>query len=158
MRKEPHESDGHQVLRHLQSIVAWHAAAASLLLKGKSRQFTQSLVVGLVEVVPTKLGLEGPDLMSSEEVIQEFLSRYPPSSPEARDSIEDIIRHNHLKAKFTGTTHAEATLMGLLTYLSPGSRFVNYGPPINEENLRFLRRLVGPVCCHPLLACMCISD
>jgi hypothetical protein len=155
MRREPHESEGHQVLRHLQSIVAWHAAAASLLLK--SRQFTQSLVVGLVEVVPTKLGPEGPDLMTSEEVIQEFLSRYPASSPEIRDAIEDIIRDNHIKAKFTGTTHAEATLMGLLTYFSPGSRFVNHGPPINEDNLRFLRRLVGPVCCHPLLAYMCIS-
>jgi hypothetical protein len=71
MWKEPDESEGHQVLRHLQGIVAWHAAAAaSLVLNGK---FAQSLVVGLVEVAPTK---QAPDLMTSEEVIQEFLSRY----------------------------------------------------------------------------------
>ena len=110
----------------------------------------------MVEVPPTKLGPEGPDLMTTEEVIQEFLSRYPASSPEARDAIEDIILKNHIKTKFGGTTHAEATLMGLLKKFSPGSRFVNYGPPINEDNLEFLRMLVGPVCCHPLPACMCI--
>jgi hypothetical protein len=156
MQKEPHESEGHQVLRHLHGIVAWQAAASSLVLKKESRQFTQSLVVGLVEVAPTILGSEeGPDLMTSEEVIDEFLSRYP---AEARDSIEDIIKNNHTKAKFTGTTHAEATLMGLLTYFSPGSCFVNHGPPINEDSFEILRRLVGPVCYHffttPVCACL----
>ena len=51
-------------------------------------------LVDLVEVAPTKLGPEGPDLMTSEKVIQELLSssRYPASSPDARDAIEDIIR------------------------------------------------------------------
>ena len=73
----PDESEGHQVLLHLQGIVAWYAAAA-IVLNGK---FTKSLV-RLVEVALTKLGLEEPDLMISSEVIQEFLSRYPPSSPE----------------------------------------------------------------------------
>ena len=145
MRKEPYESEGHQVLRHLQGIAAWHAASASLLLNKKSRQFTRSLVVGLVEVAPTKLGPEGPDLMTNEEFIDEFFTRYSASSPEDRDSIENTIRY-YIKAKFTGSVHAEATLMGLLTYFSPGSRSVNYGPPIKEDNLGFLRRLVGPVC------------
>ena len=58
-----------------------------LVLNGK---FTQSLVVGLVEVSPnqTKLGPEGPDLMTSEEVIQEFFSKYPASSPEYCEYIE----------------------------------------------------------------------
>jgi hypothetical protein len=87
--------------------------------------------------------------MTSEDVIHKFLSRYPASSPEARDSIEDIIRNNHIKAKFTGTIHAEATLMGLLTYFSPGSGSINHGLEINSNNLQILSSLVGPVCCHP---------
>ena len=75
----PDESEGHQVLLHLQGIVAWYAAAA-IVLNGK---ITKSLV-RLVEVALTKLGLEEPELMiSSEGVIQEFLSRYPASSLEA---------------------------------------------------------------------------
>ena len=68
MRKGPDESEGHQVLLHLQGIVAWYAAAA-IVLNGK---ITKSLV-RLVEVALTKLGLEEPDLMISSEVIQEFL-------------------------------------------------------------------------------------
>ena len=71
MRKGPDESEGHQVLLHLQGTVAWYAAAP-IVLNGK---FTKSLVVGLVEVDLTKLGPEEHDLLiSSEEVIQEFLS------------------------------------------------------------------------------------
>ena len=149
MQEEPYESEGHLVLRHLRGIVAWHAAACQVVLNGKFRQITQSLVVGLVEVAPTKLGPEEPDLMTSEEVIREYLSRYPESSSEARAALEDIIKNNHTKAKFTGTTHVEATLMGLFTYFLPSSRFVSHGLPINEDSLRFLRRLVGSVCCHP---------
>ena len=57
-------------------IIAWHSAAANLLTE-IFRQFTKSLA-GLVEVAPTKLGPEGPDLMTSE-IIQKFLSRYPTS-------------------------------------------------------------------------------
>ena len=68
MRKGPDKGEGHQVLRYLQGIVAWYAAAA-IVLNGK---FTKSLV-GLVEVDLTKLGPEEHDLMMSREVIQEFL-------------------------------------------------------------------------------------
>jgi len=141
MRREPVESEGQQVLRHLYAIVAWHAAAKSLLDR-KSRLVAQTLVVGLVQVVPIN-----PGLMTSEEVIQEFFHRYPTLSPEVH-TIGDIIRENHTQAKFTGTTHTEATLTGLPTYFSPGSRFVNNGVLVKEEdNLRFLKELVEPVCC-----------
>ena len=119
-------------------------------MDGKSRLVTQTLVVGLGQVAPTN-----PDLMTSEEVIQEFFHRYPTSSPEVR-TIGDIIRENHAQAKFTSTTHVEATLMGLLTYFSPGSRFVNNGVLVKENNLRFLKELVEPVCCcaSPLPTCL----
>ena len=140
MRKESGERDGHQVLRHLRAIVAWHAAAASLLDK-KYRRIAQTLRVGLVEVAPSQ-----PNLMTDEEVIQEFFRRRPASSPEARISIENIIRENYPKKKFTSTTHAEATLMGLLTYFSPGSPSVNYGDQIEDVSLRLLKEFIEPVC------------
>lgn len=148
MRREPAESEGQQVLRHLHAIVAWHAAAKSLLDR-KSRLVAQTFAVGLVQVAPTN-----PDLLTNEEVIQEFFRRYPTSSPEV--TIKDIIRQNHTQAKFTGTTHAEATLMGLLTYFSPGSPFVNNGVQVKEDDLRFLKKLVEPVCCcaSPLPTCL----
>ena len=142
MRKEPYESEGDRVLRHLRGIVSWHVAAVNLLSNKNYQQFTQSLFVGFVEVAPTKLGPEGPDLMTNEEVIHEFLSRYPRSSPEVRDSIMNIIRNNHIKEKFTGTTHAFATLIGLLTYFSPRSCSVFHGPPMGEDDLGILRWLV----------------
>jgi hypothetical protein len=141
MRREPHESNGQQVLRHLQAIVAWHAAATSLLDK-KYRRVAQTLRVGLVEVAPSQ-----PDLMTYGEVIEEFFRRRPASSSEARISVENIIRENHTKKKFTGTTHAEATLMGLLTYFSPGSPSVNHGDQIEDLSLRVLKELIEPVCC-----------
>lgn len=70
-----------QVLRHLRAIIPWHAAASSLL-GTKYRHITQTLRVGLVEVVAPSQ----PNLMTDEEVIQEFLRRQPASSPEARIS------------------------------------------------------------------------
>ena len=141
MRREPHESDGHQVFRYLQAIVAWHAAAKSLLDTNR-RCVAPTLRVGLVEVAQSQ-----PDLMTAEEVIEEFFRRRPASSSEAPMSIENIIRENHTKKKFTGTTHAEATLMGLLTYFSPGPPSVNHGDQIEDVSLRLLKELIEPVCC-----------
>ena len=148
MRKESGERDGHQVLRHLRAIVAWHAAANSLLDK-KYRRIAQTLRVGLVEVAPSQ-----PNLMTDEEVIQEFFRRRPASSPEARISIGNIIRENHTKKKFAGTTHAEATLIELLTYFSPGSPSVSYGDQIEDVSLRLLIEFIEPVCvcCCPFPA------
>ena len=149
MRREPHESDGQQVFRYLQAIVAWHAAAKSPLDKNR-RCVAPTLRVGLVEVAQSQ-----PDLMTAEEVIEEFFRRRPASSSEARISIENIIRENHTRKKFTGTTHAEATLMGLLTYFSPGSPSVNHGDQIEDVSLRLLKEFIEPVCCLlcPIFPC-----
>ncbi|EDR06078.1 uncharacterized protein LACBIDRAFT_294726 [Laccaria bicolor S238N-H82] len=138
MRREPNESDGQQVLRHLQAIVAWHAAAQSLLDKNR-RQIAPTLRVGLVEVTPRH-----PDLMTVEDFVKEFFLKRPASSSEARTSIENIIRKNYTMATFTGTTHAEATLMGLLKYFSPGSPSVNYGNQIEDATLRLLKEFIEP--------------
>ena len=85
--------------------------------------------------------------MTDKEVIQKFFRRRPASSPEARIFVENIIKENHIKKTFTGTTHAEATLMGLLTYFSPGSPSVNYEDQIEDVSLRLLEGFIEPVCC-----------
>ena len=57
LRRENEESEGQQLLRHLQGIVAmvaWHAAAKRLLDR-KYRQVAQTLRIGLVEVTPNNL-------------------------------------------------------------------------------------------------------
>lgn len=105
----------------------------------KYRHITQTLRVGLVEVAPIQ-----PDLMTDEEVFDEFFLRRPASSSEARASIENIIRANRTNKTFPGTTHAEATLMGLLTYLSHGSPSVNYRDQIEDVSLRLLEEFTEP--------------
>ena len=67
-----------------------------------------------MEVAPNKT-----DPMTTAEVIQEFFLRRPASSPEARATIENAIKEYHTKQKFTGTIHAEATLMGLFFIFLP---------------------------------------
>ena len=138
MRREYNDNEGQQVLRHLKAIVAWHAAAI-VLLDGRFQHVTQNLVVGLVEVTSNEL-----KPLTDEEVIQEYFRQYPKSSPEDRRFIENSIRENHKEAKFIGTTHAEATLMGLLEYFSPGSAFVHQDVQIEGDD--FLNHLIETVC------------
>ena len=135
MRGEYEESEGQQVLRHLK---AWHAAAVGLL-DGRFRHVIQRLVVGLVEVTPNE-----PKPLTDEEVIQEYFRRYPNASPEERHFIKISIRENHKAAKFTGTTHAEATLMGLLKSFPLGLSFANHDVEI--EAVELLKQLIEPVC------------
>ena len=90
-----------------------------------------------MEVAPNKT-----DLMTTAEVIQEFFLRQPASSPEARATIENEIKEYHTKKMFTGTIHAEATLMGLLSYFSHDSS-VNYGGRI--EDIGLLNEFIRPV-------------
>lgn len=90
MQKAPDDSDGHQVLRHLRAIVAWHAAATSLL-GTEYRHITQTLRVALVEVARIQ-----PDLITDEEVIQEFFRRRPASSPETRACRSDAYRASYI--------------------------------------------------------------
>ena len=64
MRREPDsdESEGQAVLWHLEAIVAWHAAATSLLDR-RYRHVAQNFVVELVEVTSNK-----PNLMTGAQV------------------------------------------------------------------------------------------
>ena len=124
-------------MKKVKTIVAWHAAAVGLL-DGRFRHVTQRLVVGLVEVT-----LNEPKPFTDEEVIQEYFHRYPNPLPEDRHFIENSIRENHKAAKFTGTTHAEATLMGLLKSSPPGPSFANH---VETHGVEFLKQLIEPVC------------
>ncbi|KIM48631.1 hypothetical protein M413DRAFT_20991 [Hebeloma cylindrosporum] len=139
LRAVPGESEGEQVLRHLKSIVAWHAASVDLL-DGRFRHVAQNLAVGLVEATPNE-----PKPLTDEEVIQEYFRRYPrSSSPEERSFIEDSIRKNHKEAKFTGPTHAEATLMGLVNCCMKHD--------VQIEGFDILKQLIGPATLEKAIA------
>jgi hypothetical protein len=60
-----------------------------------------------------------------------------------RRFIENSIRESHKAAKFTGTTHAEATLIGLLGSFPSGPSFANH---VEIEGVEFLKQLIEPVC------------
>ena len=95
--------------------------------------------MSLVEVTPNE-----PKPLTDEEVIQEYFRRYPNASPEERHFIKISIRENHKAAKFTSTTHAEATLMGLLKSFPLGLSFANHDVEI--EAVELLKQLIEPVC------------
>ena len=84
-------------------------------------------------------------------MIQEYFRRYPNALPEDQRFIENSIRANHkaAKLKFTGTTHAEATLMGFLKSFPPGSSFTNHDVEIG--GIEFLKQLIEPVCLPPYM-------
>ena len=63
-----------------------------------------------------------------------------------------LFRENHKAAKFTGATHAEATLMGLLKSFPLGPSFANHDVEIQVVEL--LKQLVEPVCLLFLPTCM----
>ena len=108
------------------------------LSDGRGRTFPTG--VGLVEITPTNQN------HSDDEVIQEYFRRYPSASLEDRRFIETL-KFNSGKlqsGKVHCTTHAEATLMGLVKSFPPGSSFANHGVEI--EGVEFLKQLIEPVC------------
>ncbi|KAF8967436.1 hypothetical protein BDZ97DRAFT_1728058 [Flammula alnicola] len=136
MRLGPTESEGQQVLRYLESIVAWHAAIMSFYHGNFRFQVPERLDIGLVEVP------RGDDkIMSGKEISEEFFRRYPAATPEARATTQDTLQKFY-PSRFTGNIHAEATLMGLLNCCSPRSRFVKYDIRIQNEDL--LEKFIGP--------------
>jgi len=132
------DTEGHQVIRYLKSIVAWHAAIHNLCNhRSKFREFAQNLTVGFVEIQKSD-NLNTP----REEICQEFFRRNPSLSAECRIATQEQLLQ-HYRSKFTGTVHAEATLMGLLNYFSLENQPVKYNISITNESL--LWQITKPV-------------
>ncbi|KAF8956270.1 hypothetical protein BDZ97DRAFT_1958891 [Flammula alnicola] len=136
MGREPTESRGQQVLQYLQSIVAWHAAIMSLYDRTLSLRVPENLDIGLVEVPRCSV-----KVMSKDDINAEFFRRYPASSLAARATIGDSLP-DLCPFRFTGTVHAETTLMGLLSYFAEGSDRVKYDVQIQNEAV--LEEIIGP--------------
>ena len=65
--------------------------------------------------------------------------------PSLRHQLEDTF-NKHCSNSSGKTVHAEATLMGLVSYLaSSNNARVNYGEPIKTDDLQSLEQLIDPV-------------
>ncbi|KAG2361744.1 hypothetical protein BDR07DRAFT_1408784, partial [Suillus spraguei] len=99
-------SDGWRVLRHLKSVLASRAAVTELSLPSH-RRILQSNFCNQF------------DITTLEEVCNAYFKRFPDRSSN-RDQDKHTIAAN-LPQSFSGTIHAEAVLMGFLTYFSESS-------------------------------------
>ena len=65
--------------------------------------------------------------------------------PNLRHQLEETF-NKYCSQSFYKTVHAEATLMGLVSYLaSSNDGRVNYGEPIPADDLRLLKQIIDPV-------------
>jgi len=134
MSRETNESDGHLVLRHLRAILSWSAALDSLASPKHLSIINGKLDIGLVEVPHP-----GRGIARIEDIIDEFFERFPLRSVEESRRTQDtanLKRGWNWKHEFIGTTHAEASLMGLLAYFSEPDplRRVNYGNALGDPH------------------------
>jgi hypothetical protein len=114
MSREPGERDGHLVLRHLRAILAWSAALHSF-----ASDEHLSIINGELDISLLQVPHDWQDDVAGIDVITyEFFRRFPvDESTRVRDTAVLKCAWN-LEPEFTGTMHAEATLMGLLIYFS----------------------------------------
>jgi hypothetical protein len=145
MSREMNESDGHLVLRHLRAVLAWTAALDSLTSRKHLSIISGKLDIGLVHVPRASR-----DIAGIEVITDEFFTRFPHRSVEESGRVQDTADlHMYWKPEYTGTTHAEATLMGLLTYFSesnPSSR-ADYWNALQRDSkvAQRMEVLIGPV-------------
>ena len=144
MSREMNESDGHLVLRHLRAMLSWSAALDSLTSSKNLSIINGKLDIGLVQVPHP-----GHGIARIEDIIDEFFKRFPLRSVEESCRTRDTANLKRgWNSKFIGTMHAEASLMGLLTYFSePDSlRRVDYGNALEDPKIaQRMEVLIGPV-------------
>jgi hypothetical protein len=145
MSREMNESDGHLVLRHLRAMLAWTAALNSLTSRKHLSIISGKLDIGLVHVPRASR-----DIAGIEVITDEFFTRFPHRSVEESGRVRDTTYlQMYWKPQYIGTTHVEATLMGLLTYFSepnPSSR-VDYWNALQRDSkvAQRMEVLIGPV-------------
>ena len=146
MSREMNESDGHLVLRHLRAMLSWSAALDSLTSHKNVSIINGKLDIGLVQVPHP-----GHGIARIEDIIDEFFKRFPLRSVEESRRTRDTAKLKkgwNSKHRFIGTTHAEASLMGLLTYFSEldPSRRVDYGNALEDPKIaQRMEVLIEPV-------------
>ena len=103
------ERAGATSLRYLKAVVAWHSALDHLTATPFIKQAVTNSIVGLVEVPHGD-----SSILAVDELIEAYQLEYG-LDPEEDDvqQMTDILRRCYTPL-FSGTVHAEATLMGLL--------------------------------------------
>ncbi|KAL4065128.1 hypothetical protein J3A83DRAFT_4099768 [Scleroderma citrinum] len=130
---------GEHLLRYLQALVAWPGAVRSLLTDEFLAFFKDDLTVGLVNVQPGELSL-----CSTEEMMEEYVRIFSSSDgSKLRDELKRKFK-KHCSHPCSKTVHAEATLMGLVSYLASDDARLNYGNSIPENDDQILRQIIDP--------------
>ncbi|KAG1892017.1 hypothetical protein F4604DRAFT_1640851 [Suillus subluteus] len=141
LNPEHRESSGGRVLRHLKGIAAWHAAIASLTTPTYSKIIRSELSLSLLEIPHASFDIANlDDIYEASSFNALFLSQ---SSIAFKDLTKSILKR-HLSQTFSGTVHAEATLMGLLTYFSSSSSRVAFEMPLRDDHVAALDKLLEP--------------
>ncbi|KAF8625323.1 hypothetical protein AX15_005453 [Amanita polypyramis BW_CC] len=124
MVREEEESFGEYLLRSLRMIVAWHASLYGLMKR--SHDLLRDVDVGVVE-----FPYHAPNPLKIDDMKKELVMRLP-------NAPLDVFEKNFPDPEdFHGTVHAEAALMGMLTYFSPGYQGTDHKEDIiNQEALR----------------------
>jgi hypothetical protein len=147
MSREKGESDGHLVLRYLRAMLAWSAALDSL-----TSDKHLSIIKGKLEIGLVRVPHPGRDTAGIEIITDTFFKRFPRRCAQESGRVKDTaILHKHWKP-FTGTTHAEATLMGLLNYFSepnPSSRVDYLNALQDSTTAKRMEDLIGLVSLIP---------
>ncbi|KIJ13056.1 hypothetical protein PAXINDRAFT_156651 [Paxillus involutus ATCC 200175] len=133
LRREPNEAAGAHVLRYLRTVVAWHAALNKLCAMPFIKQVVEGLVIGVVEAPPCNA-----TILPREVISREYHRRFSVEDEDAT-AIEGVLER-YYPSEFTGTIHAEATLVGLLAY-AHGQRW-NYGGEI--QDVASLEQILAP--------------
>ena len=136
---EPNESPADGVYHYLEGVVALAAALHQLLKQNLVKKFT-TISVGVVLVAGSR-----SDVMSTDDVISGLRKRFPSSI----NFIETYKPHleSNVPSFFHGEIHAEATLMGLISYFSLDHHEGN-GRDAELTNPEIFKEILRPVCCH----------
>ncbi|KAL4065139.1 hypothetical protein J3A83DRAFT_4166339 [Scleroderma citrinum] len=130
---------GEHLLRYLQALVAWPGAVRSLLTDEFRAVFKDDLTVGLVNVQPGELSL-----CSTEEMMEEYVRIFSSSDGfKLRDELEKKFK-KYCSHPCHKTVHAEATLMGLVSYLALDDAHVNHRNLIPATDDQTLREIIDP--------------
>ncbi|KAJ8587978.1 hypothetical protein M405DRAFT_277292 [Rhizopogon salebrosus TDB-379] len=143
MSREPGERDGHLVLRHLRAILAWSTALHSLASDKHLSIINGELDIGLLQFPH-----DGQDdIVGIDAITYELFRRFPVDESTTVQDTAALKCAWNLEPEFTGTIHAEATLMGLLTYFSepnPSSRVDHWNALQDSTIAERMKALIGP--------------
>jgi hypothetical protein len=140
LRLEPNESPESGVYRYLEGVVAW-AVALHQLLKPDLAKIFKATSASVVFVTGFR-----SDVMSTDDIVSGLLERYPNAESFMQTSKPYL--ESKVPSFFHGAIHAEATLMGLISYLNPNHEHNVYGRDaeiLNEDS--FNLESFWPVCC-----------